>query len=133
MKLMILSLSTAVLNFSAFGFAATQTSPDETAASGSKYVVISEAIPPHLNKLSTGLIARILSGNEPLTTRVGVLIKFTEEKTQEELESLGITPRSVIGQIITAECTLADVLKLVEREDVLVIEGGRPLYPIDQN
>jgi hypothetical protein len=128
MKILLLSMSASLLIVSTLGFAATQSSSDESAISETGYIVNSEPIPPRLNKLSMSLIARILSGNEPFDTRVSVMIKFTEEKSQEELESLGITPRSVIGKIITAECMLSDVLMLVEREDVIAIEGGRPLY-----
>lgn len=83
-----------------------------------------------IEKISTKVLMKIEQALEkPLASKHNGFIRFSSEKTREEIKALGIEPRTIAGDIITAVFSLHALLAATARPDVVVVEGSRRLFP----
>ena len=73
------------------------------------------------------LVGRSKTQGAELSEIVNVLIRFTGDLSY--LRAQGVSPRTVIGDIVTASVAVGDIPKVARVPEVVFIELSRPLQP----
>jgi hypothetical protein len=84
---------------------------------------------PVLSELVERAARSLAAGPAELVTVLVSLREACDERVREELETAGLTVRSVVGDIVTGVVAVDDLVRLALVPAVLTIEGGRPMEP----